>query len=67
MPIDVTAETVYAVITVAGLLWAGVERMLGKTRAIWHKKQTIEALTKTDALTKALSKVPSLKAKLPQC
>ena len=30
MPIDVTAETVYAIITVAGLLWAGIERMLGQ-------------------------------------
>ena len=34
MPIDATAETVYAIITVAGLVWAGIERMLGNTRAV---------------------------------
>ena len=62
MPIDVTAETVYAVITVAGLLWAGIERMLGKTRAIWNKKQAAEAFTEADALTTALNKVPGVSA-----
>ena len=65
MPIDVTAETVYAVITVAGLLWAGVERMLGKTRAIWNRKQAVEALTEADALTAALNEVPGVSAKQP--
>lgn len=64
MPIDVTAETVYAVITVAGLLWAGIERMLGKTRAVWNKKQAVEALTEADALTTALNKVPGVKAEM---
>lgn len=66
MPIDVTAETVYAVITVAGLLWAGVERMLGKTRAIWNKKQAVEAVIEADALTGALNRVSGVNAKLPQ-
>ena len=64
MPIDVTAETVYAVITVAGLVWAGVERMLGKTRAVWNRKQAVEALTEADALTTALNKVPGVKAEM---
>ncbi|WDA11685.1 hypothetical protein [Paracoccus marcusii] len=64
MPVDVTAETVYAVITVAGLVWAGVERMLGKTRAIWNRKQAVEALTEADALTTALNKVPGVKAEM---
>lgn len=66
IPIDVTAETVYAVITVAGLLWAGIERMLGKTRAIWNRKQAVEALTEADALTTALNNVPGVKAELPR-
>ncbi|KJZ31624.1 hypothetical protein TW83_07605 [Paracoccus sp. S4493] len=66
MPIDVTAETVYAVITVAGLVWAGVERMLGKTRAVWNKKQAVEALTEADALTAALNKVPGVAAHPPR-
>ncbi|MEQ5793132.1 hypothetical protein LZ686_00590 [Paracoccus sp. NFXS7] len=66
MPIDVTAETVYAVITVAGLLWAGIERMLGKTRAVWNKKQAVEAIIEADALTTALHKVPSVSARPPR-
>ncbi|TNB86379.1 hypothetical protein FHD68_18385 [Paracoccus marcusii] len=66
MPIDVTAETVYAVITVAGLLWAGIERMLGKTRAVWNKKQAAEAVVEADALTTALNKVPVLRAQQPR-
>ncbi|WP_339820126.1 hypothetical protein [uncultured Paracoccus sp.] len=65
MPVDVTAETVYAVITVAGLVWAGVERMLGKTRAVWNTKQAVEALTEADALTAALNKVPGVAAQPP--
>lgn len=66
MPIDVTAETVYAVITVAGLLWAGMERMLGKTRAVWNRKQAVEALTEADALTAVLNKVPGVAAQPPR-
>jgi hypothetical protein len=66
MPIDVTAETVYAVITVAGLLWAGMERLLGKTRAVWNRKQAVEALTEADALTAALNKVPGVAAQPPR-
>lgn len=66
MPIDATAETVYAVVTVAGLLWAGTERMLGKTQAVWNKKQTVEVVVRADALTTALSKVPLVSAQPPQ-
>ncbi|MBF5078506.1 hypothetical protein F1642_04920 [Paracoccus sp. NBH48] len=66
VPIDVTAETVYAVITVAGLLWAGIERMLGKTRAVWNKKQAVEAMIEADALTGALNRVPGLQAEMPR-
>ena len=65
VPIDVTAETVYAVITVAGLLWAGLERLLGKTRAVWNKKQAVEAVVEADALTAALNKAPRVLAKQP--
>ncbi len=65
MPIAVTAETVYAMITVAGLLWAGGERMLGKTRAVWNKNQAVEAVVEADALTAALNKVPGVSAKRP--
>lgn len=65
MPIDVTAETVYAVITVVGLLWAGIERMLGKTRAVWNKKQAVEAVVEADALTSALNEVPEVLDKQP--
>lgn len=65
VPIDVTAETVYAVITVAGLLWARIERMLGKTRAVWNKKQAVEAVVEADALTAALNKVPGVSTKQP--
>lgn len=65
VPIDVTAETVYAVITVAGLLWAGIERLLGKTRAVWNKKQAVEAVEEADALTTALNEVPGVSVKQP--
>ena len=65
MPIDVTAETVYAVITVVGLLWAGIERMLGKTRAVWNKKQAVEAVVEADALISALNEVPEVLDKRP--
>ena len=65
LPIDVTSETVYAVITVAGLLWAGIERLTGKTRAVWNKKQAVEAITEADALTTALNKVPGVSAQKP--
>ncbi|TNH39401.1 hypothetical protein [Paracoccus haeundaensis] len=66
MPIDITAETIYAVITVAGLLWSGIERMLGKTQAVWNKKQAVEAVVEADALTTALNKVPVLRAQQPR-
>lgn len=66
LPIDVTSETVYAVITVAGLLWAGIERLTGKTRAVWNKKQAVEAVVEADALTTALNKVPGVDAQLPR-
>ena len=66
MPIDITAETIYAVITVAGLPWSGIERMLGKTQAVWNKKQAVEAVVEADALTTALNKVPVLRAQQPR-
>ena len=65
VPIDVTAATVYAVITVSGLLWAGAERLLGKTRAVWNKKQAVEAVEEADALTTALNEVPGVSVKQP--
>lgn len=66
LPIDVTSETVYAFITVGGLAWAGIERMMGKTRAVWNKKQAVEAITEADALTTALNKVPGVDAQPPR-
>lgn len=39
--------------------------MLGKTRAIWNKKQAVEALTEADALTAALNEVLGVSAKQP--
>lgn len=53
LPIDVTAETAYAVVTVALMAWAGIERIRGKTRAIWNRKQGGDALT--EALQRAIS------------
>lgn len=52
--VDVAAETVYALIAVGGLLWAAAERLMGKTRAVWNRKQAVEAITEADALSKAL-------------
>lgn len=54
VPVDLATETVYALIAVAGLLWAVAERIMGKTRAIWNRKQASEAVVEADALTKAL-------------
>ncbi|WP_373946883.1 hypothetical protein [Paracoccus marcusii] len=62
VPIDVTAETVYAVITVAGLLWAGIERMLSKTRAVWNKKQAAKVV---EALTAALNRASGVSTRQP--
>lgn len=66
IPVDVAAETVYAIITVGALAWAGIERLMGKTRAVWNKKQAVEAVAEADALTTALNKVPGVSAKLTQ-
>jgi len=65
MPIDVTAETIYAIITVASLIWAGVERMLGNTRAAWNRKQAVEAVIEADALTVALNKASGVSTRQP--
>lgn len=54
LPVDVTAETVYAIISLAALAWAGVERLTGKTRAVWSRRQADEAVQEADALSKAL-------------
>lgn len=56
LPVDVTSETIYAAITVGGLAWAGIERIMGKTRAVWSRKQAAEAVQEADALTTALTK-----------
>lgn len=53
-PVDLAAETVYALITLGALVWAFIERRLGKTRAIWSRKQAVEAVQEADALTTAL-------------
>ena len=65
LPLDVTAETVYALITVGGLVWAGVERVMGRTRAVWNRTQAKEAVVEADALTAALNRVPGVSAKEP--
>lgn len=54
VPVDVTAETVYAVVSLGALAWAGVERLLGKTRAVWSRRQAVEAVQEGDALAQAL-------------
>lgn len=51
VPADMAAETVWAVVSLISLGWAGVERMTGKTRAVWNTKQAVDALD--EALTKA--------------
>ena len=56
LPVDVTAETVYGFITVGGLAWAGIERLTGRTRAIFNRLQAVEAVQEADALSKALDK-----------
>lgn len=56
LPVDVASETIYATITVGGMLWAAGERLMGKTRAVWSKKQAAEAVQEADALTVALAK-----------
>lgn len=60
--VDLAAETIYAVITLGALLWAFIERRLGKTRAVWNTKQAVEAVIEADALTTALNKVPGVSA-----
>lgn len=65
-PVDLAAETIYAVITLGALLWAFIERKFGKTRAIWNRKQAVEAVVEADALTSALNKVPGVDAQLPR-
>ncbi|KJZ33020.1 hypothetical protein TW83_00330 [Paracoccus sp. S4493] len=65
-PVDLAAETVYAIITLVALLWAFIERKFGKTRAVWNRIQGREALTEADALTTALNKVPGVVAQPPR-
>ena len=65
LPVDVTAETIWAIITVGALVWAALERLLGKTRAIWSRKQAVEAVQEADALTEALNRVPGVNAQKP--
>ncbi|WP_090737759.1 hypothetical protein [Paracoccus homiensis] len=56
LPIDVTAETVYAILSLGALAWAGIERVTGKTRAIWTPRQAKDAVQEADALSEALRK-----------
>lgn len=65
VPVDVTAETVWAIITVGALVWAGLERIWGKTRAVFNRKQAVEAIQEADALTEALNRVPGVSAQKP--
>ena len=65
LPVDVTAETVWAIITLGALVWAFLERKFGKTRAIWNRTQAVEAVTEADALTEALNRVPGVSAQKP--
>lgn len=54
VPVDVTAETIWAIISVGSILWAGLERAYGKTRAIFNRRQAVQAVQEADALTTAL-------------
>ncbi|WP_103173795.1 hypothetical protein [Paracoccus sp. SY] len=54
IPVDVATENVLAIITVGGIAWAGVERIMGKTKVVWNRQQANDALS--EALAKAGAK-----------
>lgn len=51
LPVDVASETVYALVMVGGLGWSAVERIRGKTLAVFNRRQVEDRLT--DELRKA--------------
>lgn len=56
LPVDLATDTAYALIVIGGMVWAAAERWLGKSRAIWNRKQAAEAVQEADALKAALGK-----------
>lgn len=41
---DVLAEHIGAITITLGLVWAAMERLLGRTRVLWNRKQGIKAV-----------------------
>ena len=41
-------------IMLAGMAWSAIERLTGKTRAVWSRKQAVKAVEEADALAAAL-------------
>ena len=55
IPVDLAADHIYTLISAAGILYAGLERLRGKTRALWNPSQVQKAVQETDALAAAIS------------
>ena len=65
VPVDLAAEVLWTLVSVAGMLWMLLERVWGKTRAVWNPTQAVEAKQEADALTEALNRVPGVNAQKP--
>lgn len=66
IPLDIAAEVAWTLVSIAGMAWALIERLMGKTRAVWNPTQGAEAVQEADALTAALNKVPGVDSQLPR-
>ncbi|MDO5658277.1 MAG: hypothetical protein Q4G36_08145 [Paracoccus sp. (in: a-proteobacteria)] len=51
---ELWAEGIVGIVFVLGQLWAFAERLMGRTRVVWSKRQAHEAVEEADALTEAL-------------
>lgn len=56
IPAGLAADTVYGITFAIMAIWAAVERLFGKTRVVWSKRQADSAKSEADALTKALKR-----------
>ena len=52
---DLLAGHVVDLATAGLAVYAGVERLLGKTRTVWNKRQAIQAVQEADAFAGALT------------
>lgn len=57
IPAEVAANAVYGAISAGMMIWAGAERLYGKTRVIWSREQARDAAAEADALSRALREV----------